>query len=301
VECPAPRNSASPRRHRLSVRKLVCAGLALGLIASGRVRRAKRRAFTANTISAIYFHKPAKELFARSIRWLRNNGYTFVSAGDVVRMLSGGKPVPPGAVWLSFDDGCRELLDNVLPLVREFKIPVTLFIPSGIVEGDGLLPWLHGLPYAGSIPSHAPRYSAAAPGNFRDTLTVEELRQIAAYPEVTIGSHTVHHAVTALSTDEELELELGDSKGTIEFWTGKSVDCFAYPEGRFDGREKRLFRAFGYRMAATIESAFVTPATDPYLVPRFSMADDMSFPEAICNMVGVWRGMMDRLKSLLRR
>ena len=49
----------------------------------------------------------------------------------------------------------------------------------------------------------------------------------------------------------------------------------------------------GYRIAATTENAFVTSKSNPYLVPRFSVADEISFPEAICNMVGVWRPVID--------
>ena len=44
-------------------------------------------------------------------------------------------------MWLSFDDGWKELAE-VLPLVRRLHLPVTLFIPSGVVGGDGRFPWL---------------------------------------------------------------------------------------------------------------------------------------------------------------
>jgi hypothetical protein len=58
---------------------------------------------------------------------------------------------------------------------------------------------------------------------------------------------------------------------------------------------------FDYRLAATTENAFVTRETDPYLVPRFSVADEIFFPEAICNMVGVWRPAIDPLINVLQR
>ncbi|HWR52620.1 MAG TPA: polysaccharide deacetylase family protein [Bryobacteraceae bacterium] len=197
-------------------------------------------------------------------------------------MLTLHKPIPRGAVWLSFDDGFRALRENVLPLVREYKVPITLFIPSGIVEGDGMFPWL---------PKNGPRQS----------LTLPELKEIAAYSEVTIGSHTVNHVVTARVAGDALRYELAESKRALESWTGAMVECFAYPEGRYDGRERQALIECGYKLAATTNSALLTPDSDPYLAPRFSVADNISFPEAICNMVGVWSPATSPIKRVIRR
>src|SRR6266498_1207537 len=111
------------------LRNVLCQLLAYGLIASGRVRHAKKKALSENVITSIYFHKPNKRLFARCIRWLTDNGYTFISANDLVDILYRGKAIPTGAVWLSFDDGYKEWLQDVMPTVLQRHVPVTLFIP----------------------------------------------------------------------------------------------------------------------------------------------------------------------------
>jgi len=276
------------RRSYLFFRNCFCGLLALRLIASGRVRRARKRALDGDVVTAIYFHKPNKSLLPRCIRWLIKNGYTFISEKDLLEILHCGKTPPRGAVWLSFDDGCKELLADVLPLIRQYKIPVTLFIPSGIVEGDGVLPWLH--------PKHAP-----AGKGMRDTVTVADLKQVATFPEVTIGSHTVSHAITARLAEDKIRFELGESKRALESWIRTDINCFAYPVGRFDGREKLFLAEFGYRMAVTTENALIGRTTDPYLVPRFAIADDIYFPEAICNAVGVWRPTIDPIIKFLQR
>ena len=126
------------------IRNCFCGLLALALIASGRVQRAMRRALGGDVVTAIYFHKPNRRLFDRCIRWLTKHGYNFIAIDDLMEILYRGKTPPKGAVWLSFDDGCRELLTNVLPLIRKHRIPVTLFLPSGIIAGDGLFPWMNG-------------------------------------------------------------------------------------------------------------------------------------------------------------
>jgi peptidoglycan/xylan/chitin deacetylase (PgdA/CDA1 family) len=279
-----------------AIRNFICGFVALLLTTAGFVRRAKRRALSGSVITAIYFHEPNRRVFSRCIKWLMNHGYTFISGSDLCEILRDGKPFPKGAVWLSFDDAGRELLQDVLPLIHEHRIPITLFIPTGIVEGDGRFPWLH----AGNSPARRRNGASIPPSarnGSRDSMTVAEVKQVAAYREVTVGSHTISHPMMARCTEEDLRREISESKGTLESWTNVAVDCFSYPYGNFDGRERQHLIHFGYLLAATTENAFITPQVDRYRVPRFSVANNISFPEAVCNMVGIWRPFADALKK----
>jgi len=267
------------------VRNFICGAIAVGVIATGKARRARQIALRGDVITPIYFHNPNKRLFARCIGWLARHGYTFISTQELIDILHHGKAIPRGAVWLSFDDGYKEWLEDVLPLVRDRHVPVTLFIPSGIVKNDGRLPWLHR--------------DAAEGSGVRDAVNVSELKSIAAYPEVTIGAHTVNHVVTANLAEEKTRLELGESQRALESLTGSTVKCFAYPEGRFDGRERKFLTEFGYRLAAATTVGFITRKSDPYVLPRFCVSDEIWFPEAICNMVGVWRPAIDPIMHFL--
>jgi peptidoglycan/xylan/chitin deacetylase (PgdA/CDA1 family) len=274
------------------LRNCFCGILAWGVIASGRVRRARKRSLGGGVVTSIYFHNPNRRLFAKCIRWLIENGYVFISADDLVDILHHGKTPPKGAVWLSFDDGYKEWLRNVIPVIREHRVPVTLFIPTGIVQNGGLFPWMHLGESAGKNGGNG--------NGVRDAVTVPELKQIASSPQVTVGGHTVNHTVTVQLNEESTRFELGESKTVIERWTGEEVKCFAYPEGRFDGHERPVLEKLGYKLAATTVNALITRETDPYLVPRFCVSDNISFPEAICNMVGEWRPALDPYKRLLR-
>jgi peptidoglycan/xylan/chitin deacetylase (PgdA/CDA1 family) len=276
------------------VRNTFCGLLALGVITLGRVRRMRNRVFDEGVVTPIYFHQPNARLFAQCIRWLTKHGYTFISTHELLGFLYEGKSLPRGAVWLSFDDGCRELLMDVLPLIRGRKIPITLFIPSGIIAGDGLFPWID------HQNSSDPRANSASLGTHcRDSMTLAELLEVAQSPEVTIGSHTVGHTFTPDLGAEQARFELGESKRMLESWIGEDVKSFAYPDGRFDGGERRFLVEFDYRLAVNTESGFINRETDPYRVPRFCVADKIFFPEAICNMVGVWRPTLDPLIHFL--
>jgi glycosyltransferase involved in cell wall biosynthesis/peptidoglycan/xylan/chitin deacetylase (PgdA/CDA1 family) len=277
------KRSPNPNMTRiyLKFRNWFCGCIALCLIAAGFVRRARRRAMLPGTVTAVYFHNPSQRLFRRCVEWLERHGYTFISHTDLIEILARRKAAPPGAVWLSFDDGFRQLLDSVIPTLRDRGIPATLFVPTGIVRGDGMFPWL----------TH-PRA--------RDAITVAELQQIAASPGISLGSHTVGHQVTRDLPAPDLLFELSTSKRDLETWTGSPVCSFSYPVGLFDGREKDVLVHCGYQLAVTTENCFITPGTDPYFVPRFSVGDNITFPEAICNLVGVWRPAIDPLVRLLQ-
>jgi len=194
-----------------------------------------------------------------------------------------GRFTPPrGAVWLSFDDGCRELLDSVVPVAHQEKVPIAVFIPSGIIEGNGLFSW-------------------RSSGDLRHSVTVTELQEIARYPEVTIGSHTVSHTITPQLSEEALRSELKESKSKLESWCGTQVTSFAYPVGKYDGREARILRECGYDLAATTEATFVTASAKAFEIPRFHVGDNIPFAEAVCNMVGVWYPVVGPLYRFLRR
>jgi peptidoglycan/xylan/chitin deacetylase (PgdA/CDA1 family) len=232
-------------------------------------------------VTAIYFHNPNPRLLQRCLLWLTHKGYNFISADELCDIIRGVRAARKGSVWLSFDDGYRQWVNQLVPMVHKLKVPVTFFVPSGIVAGPGRFPW-------------------SEHSTLREALTVSELVQIARYPEVTIGSHTVSHAVTVCCTSEELRVELGDSRRTLESWTGRPVKSFAYPEGRFDGREVQALVEAGYELAATTEISFINSKTNPHRVPRFGVGDDVSFPEAICAMVGVWQPVIGALKRAVK-
>jgi peptidoglycan/xylan/chitin deacetylase (PgdA/CDA1 family) len=286
-----PSDYINPRLRPL--RNAVCSALALSLIASGAVRRARQAAFKDGVITAIYFHNPSRTLFEKCIRWLMRNGYVFVSADDVLAFLR-GRPVPRGSVWISFDDGFRDMLENALPAVRKYKLPITLFLASGILKSWGGFPWVEALGPA--------RDSAiSAPASRRHCITTSELKQMQESAPVTVGAHTVHHVITTSCTADEIRFELGQCRVDLESLSGAPVEYFAYPNGRFNGSERRYLEEFRYSLAVTTENAFITRKTEWHLVPRFSVADKITFPEAICNMTGVWRPAIDSIRRLLPR
>lgn len=57
-----------------------------------------------------------------------------ISLEDIHTYIATGRPVPDGSVFLSFDDGFREMSEVVAPLCQQKGIPATFFLTTGFLD-----------------------------------------------------------------------------------------------------------------------------------------------------------------------
>ncbi len=209
-----------------------------------------------------------------------------VSLTDWRAALAGGRALPQRAVLVTFDDGYRTVLTHALPALRRFGIPAVVFISTGPVA-DGSLFSFDAMARKRRTPSAVRAANApgaadptgvvasvpAAPGDPAAPLTVEELRELAAAPEIEIGAHTVSHRILSNCPLEEQRREIVESKQQLESWTGAPVRAFAYPNGRpgFDYGEGTvsLVQEAGFDFGFTTRQAFAEANGSVLEIPRF--------------------------------
>jgi len=262
---------------------------------------------------ALCFHDPSRDLFTRIVRWFQGRQYRFLSVDELEQCFRTKTPLPQRSVWISFDDAWRRNLTEVIPIIRDWNLPVTIFVPTQEVH-RGTFWFTHALRNAAALPEpfrsdiwqlwHAPeptrrnvmeRLFEICPPPKREVMSVAEIAEIAKLPQITIGSHSVNHALMPNCTDEELRKEINDSKRDLERWTSRPIRAFCYPNGDFDDRTGPLLAEAGYSLAFTTENHAVTLADNPYYVPRFSVMDDGSLSENICHAFGLWEPTMNVL------
>jgi glycosyltransferase involved in cell wall biosynthesis/peptidoglycan/xylan/chitin deacetylase (PgdA/CDA1 family) len=56
--------------------------------------------------------------------------YNVVSADEVADAWSGGAPLPPRAVLITFDDATRDFAEVAWPILKRWKLPATVFVPT---------------------------------------------------------------------------------------------------------------------------------------------------------------------------
>lgn len=66
--------------------------------------------------------------------WLQTNNYHTITVRQIEESRRGGKPLPPRAVLLTFDDGYRSHYTKVLPLLERFKYPAVMGIVTAWID-----------------------------------------------------------------------------------------------------------------------------------------------------------------------
>ncbi len=152
----------------------------------------------------------AEELFVRpedledQILALQKEGYRFVFARDV-------NPVCfQKTVCLTFDDGYKDNLTELLPVLERTGAKATVFVPTDLLGFNEYF------------------------------LTEEELKTLADSPLIEIGSHGVSHRDILELSDEELLGELQNSKALLEELTGQSITVYSYPEGHYTWEQAKM-------------------------------------------------------------
>jgi peptidoglycan/xylan/chitin deacetylase (PgdA/CDA1 family) len=108
-----------------------------------------------------------------------------------------------GGVVVSVDDGYRDFVDVVVPLLVRYRVPAILYLATGLVADDA---------------TRGP-----------DALTWDGLREALETGLVTIGSHTHGHVDLSGASEAQAEEEMRRSKELIEDRLGVACRHFAYP------------------------------------------------------------------------
>ncbi|WP_299761784.1 polysaccharide deacetylase family protein [uncultured Pontibacter sp.] len=288
------------------------------LIIGGFVRRAKKRAMKGEFILPVYFHNPTKKEFEGCVKWLKNNGFTFLSMADLNEIRQKNLPLPKGGVLLTLDDGWQSNESNVIEVANKYKVPVSIFVSSEPVE-DGVYWWTYletaakynkGLPPKSLLKKASNVERISILQNIkneitlpREALTVDQVKKASESEYVTIGGHTHTHPILINCKDDELYAELSLSKEKLEAWTGKNIHYFAYPNGDYGIREINALSELDYKLAFTCEPKYLTKSilNSNFELPRFGLLEGASLAENICRMLGVWKPLMLKFMYPKRR
>ena len=176
-----------------------------------------------------YFLRVAPDRFRGQVELLLDAGFEFVTVADLVRRKNGDGPPPPGLVALSFDDGLDDNHEVLLPILKEYGIPATVYVMTGYI--GKAYPWI------------AEELDARL-------MTEDELRELAA-AGVELGAHTVTHPDLSTLDHAECLREMVESRDEVERITGQKVTTFAYPFCRYGDAAVAAARDAGFAAAVT--------------------------------------------------
>jgi peptidoglycan/xylan/chitin deacetylase (PgdA/CDA1 family) len=176
-------------------------------------------------------------------------------------------PVPPGldtfdlsdhTVVLSVDDGYHSVYENIYPLLKRYRMTMTLALIVGcITEGR---------------PSYSPS------DRF---LNEREIREMMDSCGIEIASHTLTHAWLTHLDGASAWHEIAGSKLQLESLFGTEVITFVYPYGDMNGRARDMVRRAGYKLARKVGPGTPNLWVEPYQIPEVELRIDARLPEII--------------------
>lgn len=211
------------------------------------------------------FGDVSPERLWRDLRYLTAT-FQVVDLPDVLSSPTDG----PKRVAITFDDGFQTFYDNAFPIIQSFDVPVTVFVPVGLVEGGAECSYrLTTSPEGLANFNDSKRYEARACVD-PATMTVAQLRELVASDLVTLGNHTRTHPDLSRITDREtLRSEITSAREELEDLLDVSVDRFCYPYGRYNAAALEEVRT-SHRYAVTTTPRLLDEDPDPHRIPRLS-------------------------------
>ena len=83
------------------------------------------------------------DFFDALLKHLRQKGYRILSLDDALTELQGGGGDERAPfVALTFDDGYRDLIEHVLPVLERHRAPITAYVTSGFADGSARMWWV---------------------------------------------------------------------------------------------------------------------------------------------------------------
>ncbi len=184
------------------------------------------------------------EDFRRHLAHLKTSGQRGLSVGEALAALdaqatNGATPANAGQprprVVITFDDGCESDLLLAAPLLKEFGCNATFYVVTGFTGQRG----------------------------YMNERQVRELSEMG----FEIGSHSQTHSLLSDLDAANLRSEMVESKDQLEQMTGRRIEHFSCPGGRWSRAVAAVAAEAGYASVATSR-----PGKNSRVVDRFRLA-----------------------------
>jgi peptidoglycan/xylan/chitin deacetylase (PgdA/CDA1 family) len=191
-------------------------------------------------------------VFAAQMKWLKDNDYTVIPLRTLVNYLRGEGPAPPPqSVVITADDGHKTVYSDMLPIVRQYNMPVTLFLYPSCISNP-----------------HAPY-----------AMTWEQIKELQQTGLFDLQGHTFWHPnfkrdkkkLKPADYQKLVETQLTKSKAVLEKRLGTKVDLLAWPFGIYDDYLEKEAQKAGYVAAFSIDRRNADKSEKIMAQPRYLM------------------------------
>ncbi len=280
-----------------AMRRAVKQGLELALEGSGVAAIARRRMRGRDLVLAYHNVVPDADVRADASAHLGVSNFAaqmraLAALADVVPVAALGTSATVGArprVAITFDDGYVGALRHAVPVLTSLGLSATFFVCPSLMGGAPFwwdCPTLDVWSRAGELLTRlqgrgervwerlrSEGLDTAVLGPEARPADLAMVRQAAAAPGISIGSHTMRHPNLAALTEAEVREELVASRTWLLERIPASVPWIAYPFGLANAGVERLAEETGYAGAFVLDGGWIPAAgARRFALPRLNVA-----------------------------
>ncbi|MFC1757087.1 polysaccharide deacetylase family protein [Patescibacteria group bacterium] len=185
--------------------------------------------------------------FTWQMKYLYDNNFNVISYAKLVETLKNKEEIPHKAVVLTFDDGFSDNYDTVLPVLKKYNFPATIFLTTNFVNNYFFIEKFNK--------------------KFK-MLTWEQVEEMERSGLVDFQLHTTSHLKLSQINKNEIEKEITESKKIIDEKLSKDSKLFAYPFGVYNEDVIEILKENNFDSAVTVMSGLVNKNSDLCVLPR---------------------------------
>jgi len=179
--------------------------------------------------------------FAKLISFIIESEFKIIALSDYLELEE-----IDNEIALTFDDGYEDFYINAYPILSQYYLPATIFIPANYIGKKAT--WdFH------SKSKH---------------MTEKQLREISACG-VDLESHGLTHSCLTRLNDRFLRIELERSKSILEDISGSEVKFLAYPFGICNRVVEESAKDIGYQKGLSL--SYFKKSQNRFTVPRYAV------------------------------
>jgi len=180
------------------------------------------------------------EIFRSHLSYFQANGFEVLPLDKVINALKTKNTLPDKCVSLTADDGYQSIYDNAYPLLKEFQMPMAVFVSTKAIDQ-----------------------------HYSSIMSWELLRQMSDL--ISVYNHGVSHSHLVDKDTKVIVAEITGAQKRLKHELGVTTKFFAYPYGEFDDATYGQLQVLDY-VGFGQHSGAIGVNSDWLNLPRFAMA-----------------------------
>lgn len=257
---------------------------------------------TGSGAKILFYHEIEETRFREHIKYLQKY-YNIVHIQKIIKRINRNEPVPHNYLAIGFDDGRRTIYSDAFPVVKEFNIPISIYLVTDAIK-EGIYFWdkVDALQEVGDSIGSVDELATMNPEK-RDQILEESIadhdisfeRTALNWEEiiemddagVDFQCHTKTHPSLPALKQEIIEKEIIESTSEIKRRLDTKITHFSYPFGHSSDAVIKLLQKHEFESAVGVKTGTNTNETDIHALRRVGV-ESTKVPLLASLIEGIW-------------